>query len=551
MANYLAALERERNNYGEGHAGVKLALLAYFEGTRLRSARALARLHDVLSFLSAYPDDDRVAAQAARMLKNFHRRPDLRRHRSALVDTGIAGTMIRYRFFWSTAQWLARHWPERLALDRSDREAGQRIRAALPLLVMPAEAAWLKERRVPAFDALDRLRAPGETDAAFLVRRVEAMPGDSMTREAFFDAIDASFRLAAGPGTPSRTHARYAGAPAAYRSEPLRRSRPDLRQEIALGPRAVRVVPVSEGATLLDLARSVMVTRSRDLDAFAYGDPRDVRLVDDGAGLAFMVNGLIPERRALITGMHGYLTLQNGVPIGYGQVDLVGRTAAISFNTFETFRGAEAAWTFARLLAMIRRLFGADSFSLDPYQLGEGNDEALDSGAWWFYFKLGFRPQAREAQLIAHQELSRVKADPGHRSSRRTLRKLADWHVFYDLDASHPGGLPPVALVGARIASTLAQYALSGREQALRRCSREAMENVGLRSLEGFSRDERRAWDHWSPLVVSLPEVLGWSAAEKRALVRVVRAKAARHESDFVALFTAHRKLWQALFGSQ
>jgi hypothetical protein len=95
-----------------------------------------------------------------------------------------------------------------------------------------------------------------------------------------------------------------------------------------------------------------------------------VRLVEDSGGLAFMVNGVVPERRGLMTAMHGFLTLQNGVPIGYGDVVIAARSAAISFNTFETYRGGEAAWTFARLLAMIRRLFGADSFSLAPYQLG-------------------------------------------------------------------------------------------------------------------------------------------------------------------------------------
>ena len=27
---------------------------------------------------------------------------------------------------------------------------------------------------------------------------------------------------------------------------------------------------------------------------------------------------------------------------------------------------------------------------IDPYQLGLENDDALKSGAWWFYQKLGF-----------------------------------------------------------------------------------------------------------------------------------------------------------------
>ncbi|MBI4290717.1 MAG: hypothetical protein HY661_04470 [Betaproteobacteria bacterium] len=546
----LASIEQAKYSYGDGCAEIKLALLARLEHSRLRSARALKRLHEVLCFLRAYPDDPRILAQVEKMLEGFHRRADLRRHRAALADTGIAGTHIYYRFFWSTARWLAHRWPDRLALDRSDRESAERIRAALPLLVTPAEAHWLKEAQVSAFKALDKLRAPGETDAAFLVRRVHAMNGDSMTREAFFDAIDAAYRLMAGAGTPSRTHARHPDAPAVFRNEALRRSRPALDKEISRAPRAVRELSVREGSRLIDLARGVMVTHARDLDAFAYGDPRDVRLVEDSGGLAFMVNGVIPERRALMTAMHGFLTLQNGVPIGYGDIDIVARSAAISFNTFETYRGGEAASIFARLLAMIRRLFGADSFSLAPYQLGWKNHEAIAAGAWWFYYKLGFRPQAAEARRIMREELARMRADPNHRSERSTLRKLAASHVFYDFDPTRPAGLPPVAALGERIARALAQRSRAGREQALKQCSREAMEITGLRSLKGFNADERSAWLRWSPLIASIPEISGWSRAEKRALVQVVRAKGARCESDFVARFAAHPKLERALFES-
>ena len=550
MAGFLTSLEQAKSSYGEGCADAKLALLARLEHGSLRTSRAVVRLHEVLCFLRAYPDDARVLAQVERMLANFHRRPDLRRHRAALADTGIAGTAIRYRFFWSSATWLARCWPQRLTLDRSDTEPAERIRAALPLLVTPAEAAWLKEERVPAYRALDRLRGSSETDAVFLIRRVQAMPGDGATREAFYDSIDASCILRPGPETPSRTHAKYPGTATSYRKSPLRRTRPDLREQIALAPRSVQELSPKEGARLLDLARGVMVTRSRDLDAFAYGDPRDVRMVEDGDGLGFMANGVVPERRALIHGTYGYLTLQNGVPIGYGDLLLVGRSVAIAFNTFETYRGGESAWIFARFLSMLRHLFGCDSFSLDPYQLGHRNEEGIVSGAWWFYYKLGFRPQAAEARRIMREELARLKADQSHRSERAVLRRLAGWHVFFDLDASRPAGLLPVASVGAAIARHLAQRAGADRERAVRQCAREAMALLGLRSLQGFTADERVAWMRWAPLVASLHGLQGWSAAEKRALVRVVRAKGGRRESDFVELFAAHPRLGHAVFSA-
>jgi len=291
------------------------------------------------------------------------------------------------------------------------------------------------------------------------------------------------------------------------------------------------------------------VTHARDLDAFAYGDPRDVRIVDDGEGLGFMVNGVVPERRALVAGIYGYLTLHNGVPIGYGQLDLVGRTAAISFNTFESFRGGEAAWTFARLLAMSRHLFGSASFSLEPYQLGHKNAEGIASGAWWFYYKLGFRPQAAEPRRILAQELARMEADANHRSDRATLRRLAAWHVYFDIDRLRPAGEASAGELGLRVAGVLAARCGADRERGLRECGREAMRLTGLRSLQGFSADERRAWSRWGPLVVSLPGISRWTLAEKRALVHVIRAKGGPRDADCVALFAAHPKLGQALFG--
>ncbi|MGH8458006.1 MAG: hypothetical protein ACRESV_01540, partial [Nevskiales bacterium] len=67
----------------------------------------------------------------------------------------------------------------------------------------------------------------------------------------------------------------------------------------------------------------------------------------------------------------------------------------------------------------------------DPYQLGKDNEEGIASGAWWFYYKLGFRPRAAQARGILRRELARMKARSKHRSSARTLRKLAEWPLFF------------------------------------------------------------------------------------------------------------------------
>ena len=107
----LASLERLGRQYGPGLGARKLALLVRLARDPLPTAGGVRRLHEMLLFLHAYPDDRRVRAQARRMLREYRNRSDLRRHRTALAGTGIAGTDTPYRFFWPSARWISRTWP--------------------------------------------------------------------------------------------------------------------------------------------------------------------------------------------------------------------------------------------------------------------------------------------------------------------------------------------------------------------------------------------------------------------------------------------------------
>lgn len=543
----LTRLERIKDRFGGPFPARKLAALTELARRRLRTAAQVERLHEALCFVRAYPDDARVRALAARMLERFANRSDLRRHREALAHSGIAGTRLWFPFFFPTAVWLARRWPEQLCFDRNDVQAEEALAEALPLLVTPLEAAALRETKLPGYAAIDRVRPRSESDAAFLVRRVLALPGDEATRERFYDTINPSCELAPGPGVPSRTLAHFPGAPVALRTEPMRRARPDLRAACARAPRAVHELADGQGRRALALARGAMVTRQRDLDAFAYGDPRGVLLVDDGDGLAFLFNGVLPARRAPIAALFGGLTLQDGVPIGYIQADCVGRSLALSFNTFPTFRGGESAFTFSRLLAALLHVFGATVFSIEPYQLGAGNEEGIASGAWWFYFKLGFRPNDAATSRLAGSELARMRGDPGYRSGPGTLRRLAQHHLFFSVDPDEAAILPPLAELGWQVARTLGGRAGALRERAVASLERAALARTGQRSLRGFAADERRVWSQWAPLLALLP-LERWTARERSDLVELVRAKAGASERGFVARLAAHERLQRDLW---
>ena len=112
----------------------------------------------------------------------------------------------------------------------------------------------------------------------------------------------------------------------------------------------------------------------------------------------------------------------NGVPIGYGGVTTLGAQANTGVNLFESFRRSEAAFLFAQSLRAFRTLFGVTRFVVNPYQFGRDNEEALASGAYWFYDRLGFRPTTSRATRARGARTSSSRGGPiaSHDATRRS-----------------------------------------------------------------------------------------------------------------------------------
>ena len=543
----LQKLEATRLEFTPERAIDKISLLTALERSRLPTAEAILRLHEHLCFLRAYPDNAALLAQVVRMLGRFSQRADLQQYRADLADTGICGTVIHYPFFWPTARWIVERWPKLFYIDWSNVENHQSLAAAISLVVPFLESYWLRVREPVLRRALKILCGSRTTDGVFFVRRVEKMPGSDLTREAFFDGLDTPFLLLPTRNTPSRTLACYGRSPIVFRKAPPERSRPDLLVELARPPRSVRVVSAREGQRLIDLARGSMVTRERDLDNFAYGDARDVRVVDDGHGLQWAVIGTLPARRPILRATYGMLSLRNGVPIGYVGVDTFFKCADLSYNTFQTFRGGEAAFVFGRTLAAIAWLFGSQSFTLEPYQLGHHNEEGIESGAWWFYYKLGFRPRNSRVARLVRRELRRMKMRPSYRSSKRTLQKLAEDYLYFECAGARAPFWPRLAELGARTARYLATRGAADRETAVRLCLKNTRRLLNAPPLSRSAPEVHAAWENWSPIVLMLPGIKRWSREERINLAKVISAKASPRDSDYLALFDNHPRLGPAL----
>ena len=543
----LERLESLREQFGAPMASEKLHLLAELEHKSLGRAAEVGRLHEALCFSRAWPDNPKLLATVNRMLKNFSDRADLNRFTRALENSGIDVTDIRFRFYRVTALWLAQRCGDSLHIDWEQFEARDRLTRTLESLALFSERGALQQFVYDAPDWIDRMRSDDETDAVFLVRLFAASGAAETVLDSVYDELDIPFYLSASATTPSRTQEYVRPKSIQYQRHNIERQAVDLRQA---EHRRISIENVSrrQAKRWVDLAKSAMVARSRDLDAFAYASADDVMQVHCGHGIQIVLIGMLPVKRYLLECEYGYLMLRNGVVVGYGTGTGLYGSCQIAFNLFPTFRGAETTELYASVLATFHSLFDADTFSVDSYQIGADNEEAIDSGAWWFYVRMGFRPRDSEASKLANAELRKAQKK-GYRSSKNTLRRLANYPLYFSLAGKRQDVLPMVCTdsISLGVLDYVSQRFGSQREKGSRRCSRELAKALGIDSISSWTADEQLMWHRLNPVIAAVADVKKWRKADRDALADVIRAKGGVHERDYVKLFDMHKRLRRAV----
>ncbi len=541
----LESVRRERP--GARKAELALAAAASFEP---RDAEELARLHDALLFLRAYPHSPRVLALAEEALARIPillaRLADAGADLTPLDDpavAGIAGVPVAMPFSWAAASWLARRDPERLGIDWDAEDLPDRLAAFLPRFVPGLEEQARVDANVPFRDFVDAARGE-EPDAAWLVRRLSASPLPETVKAELWEALGLQLTWHPRPAD-SRGLARFP-SPAPFCSDAPLLSRRDVSvvAELSAPPPFLQRLSRREGAVVLDAARAAMAVRYRELPAFSAGDPSSVFRFDVGRGVSILVTGLPRHARLPLRAGFGTLFVRNGVLVGYGDLHAALGRADVSFNVFYAFRDGESAWLYARLLAVARAVTSAAQLSVDPYQVGLGNEEAISSGAFWFYRKLGFRSADPALEKLAAREEFRL-ATAASRTPPATLRRLAAAPLLYDVpgetcalpDSFHLGAL------GLAAARALSRSGLS--PEAFR--TRAARGVVRALGLEGLAAAPREALHALAPYLSLLGDLATWPPADKRTLAALIRAKSGQDELRYARHLATHARLAHSL----
>jgi hypothetical protein len=545
----------KRPSDARGRARLR-AVLARLSRRRFRDAAALIRFHEILLFMRAYPQGRALLAQTEKILSSFVRRVEELRGAEDFYEferpevSGIAGTAFSAIFTYDVVRWLVGRHPSRVRIDWEGYVEEGQLAAVLPRLLPLVEENAYVETYFPFHEYLRAGRGEQRHELAWLVGRFEGLKVSPVERAALFDSLRLWVRWDFADTRASRTRMKLGARRAFFHDAPLL-TRRDVSLARELGdeePLPVSKLSRAEGERLLDAGRETMTARFRELRGFTYGDPGGVVRADAGRRVEVFMWGLPFARRLPVLAYHSMLVLKNGVPCGYAEALTLFERLEAGLNLFYTFRDGESAWVYARLLRLFRQVLGASVFSIDPYQLGFKNEEGIESGAFWFYRKLGFRPvQTRLAALVEREE-RRLAARPSARTGAKTLRELSSGHVVYEATPASDGLKPGewdafhVRNLGLAVARRMAARH-GGDASRLRRASAARVAAALGVTASDFDADEGIAFENLSLLLALVHDLGGWTEGEKKSLVGIVRAKAGRDELKYLRLLRKHARL--------
>jgi hypothetical protein len=552
----LDRLHALRNRYTPEARVEKLRLMSELIRRPPRTANRLRRLHDDLLFLRAFPDDlrlrDAAAASLARIVLRVRALSAQERRR--LDDSGMACSTTRHTFAFGVARWLADRgedaeidWP---ALDRPER-----LDPLLRLTLAQAEADAFDSGELSTREWLEVAGGPDRPHALSWLAHSAGSAGARADRRRdetlrlMYDAIEVPVRWR--PSATASTSGNVVDGVVPVGRDSMRATPRDPVRQVMTPLDAITRLPPARAHAWLDAARAALAARCREVHAITYANRDEVYLADLGCGTALCLIGAARDDRLTLEANYGYVLFANGVPIGYGGVTPLAAQANTGINIFDPFRHSEAAMLFAQALRAFRTLFGVARFIVNPYQFGADNDEALASGAYWFYDRLGFQPTSLAARALADRERARLAASRNHRSSMRTLRALASVDLVLELPSP---GAP--ARFDERWLVTLARAvtaSLAAPDMAARLVRRDAQaERVAQALSLGRWRSQtgalRFGLERLAPLLaLVLDDIAQWSVHDRRALVALLRAKGEAQEREFAVLARQHRSLWTAL----
>jgi hypothetical protein len=538
-------------SFGPKATREKLRVLEDVARLERHGSRRLVKLHDTLYFMRAYPDNEDVLRAVAALSQSL--REIVAKHTGgdpnypAFVNTGLPGSCNRHGYSYEVLRRMVELFPGCFDIDWPEITHEPTFVDALNLTVLPGESRGLEDEYLVLRDWLQRCKAnQDQTDLETVLQLFGNSSLSPRQQVHIFESCDypVVYRLS-GPGS-ARCEVELPPTRPFFQKAPFSPARFPLKSKIEKPLERHRKPGPAEGKRLIDLSLAALCSRNLEIHPLIYATPKDVLVADVGRGLQVVLAGVRPRFRSVIESDFFFLILKNGLPISYGPASVFLGCCEMGINLFPEFRGGEIRYIYSQFMRVLYHVTSVRYFFLTSYGMGDGNPEALKSGAFWFYRKLGFRAANPEVEALAREEEAIMRRNRGHRSSPATLRELSLTDAYYDLSG---GDCVPVNFenLGHAVTRFVREEFGGNRRKAERASVGRLSGFLDIQDLGAWSPTEHAALRRCAPVMVLLPGIADWPGDEKRRLAAAIKAKGGQSQFDYVRAVNRVGRLQEGL----
>ncbi len=471
--------------------------------------------------------------------------------RKKLDDSGIMSTTIHYEYSYDVALWLTKCFPQQVEIDWQQYDQPEQLDAVLVHLLRHAEQQTWDDGMVGTQEWVKR--AVGNlpvTDLTWLLHQIRNTGSRQPILAALYDSAEVPIRWQLTSPVASKS---FCGVkPITPIVKRVRWRKPTHRAlpEIVKPCRSIKLLPKQQARQVIDVSLAALAARHREVYAMTYANEEEVYLASVGLGTQIAILGVKPRRRFSLEGNFGYMILSNGVPIGYGGASPLFRQVNTGINILDEYRRGESQFLFIQVLRVLHSLFGCTKFIASPYQFGAENDEALATGAFWFYYKIGFRPAKTNVRQLARKSYTAMRQDRHNRPNRTTMKQLCSCDLtlttkeYRTSDAFEERWLGTLATAATK---RLAEQGKLSRADASRLLASKVATALGVKNMSPWPSSEREAFDNLAPVLAVIPDLADWSKPEKKACIKLIQAKGAKCERPYLLQLAQHQRLRLAL----
>ena len=540
------ALKKLPFRFDKNSRNEKIKLLYFFINNKTGKINQCRNLNKLLLAMLAYPDNKEVfdlTKQAQSVLLNHIE--ESKELTSKLKGSGIFNTeSIECSFSYEMAKYLIEKFPNQCNIHSSTIDE-ENLKLIFKFLLPSVEYMRIHDGNLNVISRIALFnKEKVQTNLEWLLTLLDQNFKNEKIKELIYSQMRIILKVKISQSQLSTGLLKGLNHPVYFQKNPFNKN-------LSLGRISKKKLPKplklnkEKKRDLIDVAKITLFHLCSETEPFTNANVEDITFYSLDNGISIALFGSKVSKRYSLESYIGYLVFKNNIPVAYGGGWIFGERCQFGINIMENFRGGESNRIFNELIRVYHQYFGATNFVVKPYQFGLNNPDGLKAGAFWFYYKLGFRPEDNNLKNLALSEIKRKNKNNKYKSDLSVLKKFTKSNLSLNFCENNFPSFD-AAEISIRITDFINKKYKGNRENALNDCF-----NI-LKKLLPINENKWKEEDILYAKNVSLlfclkPDSKQWIKKNKNNILRFILLKSAKTERPWIKSLQQFNSFWKRI----